>query len=404
MTPCGGAGHYCRDVARVRTSLSPPRLFDLGLALALTVVGLAEVLVPFSSRQGDGSGFVACVGVVVRGLALTQRRTRPLAAALVVFATLLVVAWAGGGYVLFYGQAVMIEVAVYAVVRYAPMRQALVGVAAVAVVLLVADLTVPQLQGANEIAFHWSVTALVVAAAFSLRRLAQRAHESQRRAIEAEVAASQRALEAVIEERARIARELHDIVAHAVSTIVVQAGAAEQVVEDDPARARASLETIRATGASALAEMRRLVTVLREEDDAGPLQPQPGLAALPALFEALHSGGLEVDLAVTGDARPLAPGLDLAAYRIVQEGLTNVRRHSTARRAEVRLAYEPEQVRLEVHDEGPQAASTARLATEPGGHGLVGIRERVALYGGSLTAGPDGSGGFRLSAMLAAAP
>ena len=239
-----------------------------------------------------------------------------------------------------------------------------------------------------------------MAAAFSLRRLAQRARESQRRAVEAEVAATRQALEAVVEERARIARELHDIVAHAVSTIVVQAGAAEQVVEDDPALARASLETIRSTGAAALAEMRRLVTVLREEDDTGSLEPQPGLAALPALFESLHSSGLEVDLAVTGDVRPLAPGLDLAAYRIVQEGLTNVRRHSAARRAEVRLAYGAAEVRLEVHDAGPPAAS----ASEAGGHGLVGIRERVALYGGSLTAGPDGTGGFRLCAMLAAAP
>ncbi len=400
MTTSAHLEHYCPDVARALTlPLSPPRLFDLGLALALTVVGLAEVLVPFSSRQGDGSALVACVGVVVRGLALTQRRTRPLAAALVVFATLPLVAWAGGDYVLFYGQAVMIEVAVYAVARYAPMRQALIGVAAVTVLLLGADLTVPQLQDANEIAFHWSVTALVVGAAFSLRRLAQRARESQRRAVEAEVAASRQALEAVIEERARIARELHDIVAHAVSTIVVQAGAAEQVVEDDPARARESLETIRSTGAAALAEMRRLVTVLREEDDSGPLAPQPGLAALPDLVAALHSGGLQVDLAVTGQARPLPPGLDLAAYRIVQEGLTNVRRHSAASRAEVRLAYEPAQVRLEIHDDGPPAG-----ATQPGGHGLVGIRERVALYGGTLTAGPDGTGGFRLCASLAATP
>ena len=301
---------------------------------------------------------------------------------------------------LFYGQAVMIEVALYAVARYAPVRQALLGVAAAAVLLLVADLTVPELQDANEIVFHWSVTALVVAAAFSLRRLAHRAHESQRRAVEVEVAASRQALEAVVEERARIARELHDIVAHAVSTIVVQAGAAEQVVEDDPARARASLETIRSTGAAALSEMRRLVTVLREEDDSGPLEPQPGLTALPALFESLRASGLEVDLAVTGQARPLGPGLDLAAYRIVQEALTNVQRHSAARCAEVRLAYDAKEVRLEVHDAGPETAPTS----EPGGHGLVGIRERVALYGGSLTAGPDGSGGFRLCAVLVAAP
>lgn len=386
-------------MGRLRQSLTAPHLFDAGLALALTAVGVAEVLVPFSSRQGDGSELVACVAVVVRGVGLAQRRARPLASLLVVLATFPVFGLMGGTYVLFYGQAVMFGVALFSVARYGPPRHAVAGVAATAVTLLGADLTVSQLQEPNEIAFHWSVAALVTGAAFSLRLLAQRARESQRRAVQVEVAAAERAMAAVVEERARIARELHDIVAHAVSTIVVQSGAAEQVVETDPERARASLKSIRATGAAALADMRRLVTVLRE-DSAGPLEPQPGLAGLPGLIDSLSSSGLVVDLTVTGDVRPLPAGLDLATYRIVQEGLTNVRRHSSARRAEVRVRFDPDRLDIEVHDGGPAASEPAAR----GGHGLVGVRERVALYGGTVSAGPDGQGGFRLCAQLAVSP
>jgi len=376
--------------------LSPSRLFDLGLALVLMVAGLAEVLVPFSSRQGDGSVFVSCLGVVLRAAALTQRRKHPLPSALAVFLTFPVLAVLGPSYVLFYGQAVMIGVALYAVARYAPPREAVVGVLAGALLLVGADLTVPELQSPGEIVFHWAVAILLVAAAYNLRRMARRAAESQRRAVAAEVAAAERALAAVVDERARIARELHDIVAHAVSTIVVQAGAAEQVVEDDPEVARRSLATIRATGSSALAEMRRLVAVLRDDETVGPLEPQPGLAALGQLVESMRSSGLEVELAQTGEVRPLPAGVDLAAYRIVQEGLTNVRRHSAAGCAEVAVAFSEDRLRVEVHDVGPPV----QAPPEPGGHGLVGIRERVALYGGSVTAGPDGQGGFRLRALL----
>ena len=380
--------------------LSASRLFDLGLALVLMLAGLAEVLVPFSSRQGAGSAFVSCLGVVLRAVALTQRRTHPLPSALAVFLTFPVMALLGPSYVLFYGQAVMIGVALYAVARYAPPREAVVGVVAGALLLFGADLTVPQLQSPGEIIFHWAVAVLLVAAAYNLRRMARRARESHRRAVDAEVAAAEQALAAVVEERARIARELHDIVAHAVSTMVVQAGAAEQVVEDDPEVARRSLETIRSTGTSALAEMRRLVTVLRDDDSVGPLEPQPGLGALSGLVEAMRASGLEVDLAVTGVERRLPAGVDLAAYRIVQEGLTNVRRHSSAGRAEVRVAFGADELCVEVHDHGPQTSAPP----ESGGHGLVGITERVALYGGSVTAGPDATGGFLLRAMLAVAP
>jgi hypothetical protein len=199
MTTYVEEAHYCHRVASPRLTTSPPRLFDVGLALALTAAGVAEVLVPFTSRQGDGSAVAACGFVVLRGLALTQRRVRPLVSILVVLATLAVGRMVGDTYVLFYGQAVMIGVALYAVARFAPARQVVVGVAATGVTLVLADLSITQLQAPNEIAFHWSVAALVVAAALSLRRLVRRARESQRRAVEVEVAAAERAMAAVVE-------------------------------------------------------------------------------------------------------------------------------------------------------------------------------------------------------------
>jgi signal transduction histidine kinase len=380
--------------------MSPARAFDLALGGVLAAAGVAETLVPFSSRQGTGSSALTCAAAVVGGVALTQRRTHPLAAAVTVFGSLAVAQVLGPVYLLFYGQAVVIGVAVFSVIRYAPVRQAWWGFGLGALTVLGADLTMPLLRPPEELVFHWSAFLLTAGAAASLRRMAHRAQESQRRAVRTEVAAAERAMAAVVEERARIARELHDIVAHAVSTMVVQAGAAEQVVEDDPVRTREALEVIRATGTSALAEMRRLVTVLRDDNEAGPLHPQPGLAGVPALVEAMRSSGLEVDLEVRGGVPALPAGLDLAAYRIVQEALTNVRRHSSATRASVSLGYAGEELHLEVRDAGPAAADRP----PSGGHGLVGMRERVALYGGTLTAGPDGLGGFRVLACLPVSP
>jgi signal transduction histidine kinase len=142
------------------------------------------------------------------------------------------------------------------------------------------------------------------------------------------------------------------------------------------------------------------VAVLRDDDAAGPLEPQPGLAGLPGLVDAMRAAGLEVEVGTTGAARPLPAGLDLAAYRVVQEGLTNVRRHSASGHARVQLSFGAEVLQVEVHDSGPQVPTPP----ESGGHGLVGIRERAVLYGGRMSAGPDGRGGFRLCVELAAAP
>jgi signal transduction histidine kinase len=224
-----------------------------------------------------------------------------------------------------------------------------------------------------------------------------RAAESRRQAVQSEVAAATLAMSAVLDERTRIARELHDIVAHAVSLIVVQAGAAEPEVEENPAFARQALRAIRTTGTGALAEMRRMVSMLRDADEPDLLSPQPGVDGLPELVAQARDGGLNATLTVDGPAGPLPSGLDLAVYRIVQEALSNVRRHAAASRAEVQLTYHPDRLCLEIRDDGIGAVEGS---PSPGGHGLVGMRERAALYGGRLeTSGAPGTG-FTVSAVL----
>lgn len=200
---------------------------------------------------------------------------------------------------------------------------------------------------------------------------------------------------AAAEERARIARELHDVVAHGVSLMVVQAEAAEEMLSRSPEAAAVPMQRVQDTGREALAEMRRLLGVLRTAD-AGPpsTAPQPSLRRVPELVREAADLGLPVDIEVTGEPVDLPPGLELAAYRIVQESLTNTRRHAGARRACVRLEYSPETLRMEVTDDG-RGPTGARA-----GHGLIGMRERVALYGGTFDAGRAPDGGFRVTAVL----
>ncbi|MGZ4352878.1 MAG: sensor histidine kinase [Gaiellaceae bacterium] len=200
---------------------------------------------------------------------------------------------------------------------------------------------------------------------------------------------------AVAEERARIARELHDVVAHSVSVMTVQAGAVRRLLGPEQEREREALETVERTGREALAEMRRLLGVLRETEDGAALEPQPGLDQIDRLLERARTAGLPVELSVEGERRPLAPGVDLNAYRIVQEALTNALKHTSGATAEVRLRYEGDRLELEVANDG-----TAVLSGDGSGHGLVGMRERVHVCGGRLEAGPRPEGGFLVRATL----
>jgi signal transduction histidine kinase len=217
-------------------------------------------------------------------------------------------------------------------------------------------------------------------------------------------AGEQRASRAVAEERARIARELHDVVGHSVSVMTVQASAVRRRLHPDQTVERDALETVESVGREALAEMRRMVAVLRSGDEEAPSdrQPPPGLGQIERLADKFREAGLPVSVSVTGASRELAPGLDLTAYRIVQEGLTNTLRHAAGPRgAEVAIAYTQGSLELAVRDDGTAAAP---FEDEADGHGLLGMRERVAVYGGSLVAGPRPEGGFELLASLPLEP
>jgi signal transduction histidine kinase len=233
------------------------------------------------------------------------------------------------------------------------------------------------------------------AAGFALRERAEKAEAAEIRAIQAEREREAAARVAVAEERARIARELHDIVAHAVSVMVLQVGAVRHKLPDALSEDRDALQSVERAGRTALAEMRRLLAAIRPDGDEADLVPQPGLDGLDSLLEEVGRAGLPVELHVDGKPFPLPRGIDLSAYRIVQEGLTNALKHARATNADVTVRYRSDELQLEVRDNGQGSATSDGL-----GHGLVGVRERVKIYGGEMTAGAASEGGFVLSTRL----
>jgi signal transduction histidine kinase len=228
-------------------------------------------------------------------------------------------------------------------------------------------------------------------AGFALRERAAQADAAEKRAAEAERARETAARIAVAEERARIARELHDIVAHAVSVIVLHVGAVRHNLPETLAEEKDALQGVEHTGRTALTEMRRLLSTMRQEGEQVDLAPQPGLGSLDALLEDFRRAGLPVRLQVDGDPTPLPRTLDLSAYRVVQEGLTNALKHAQATQADVVVRFGADQLQIDVRDDGRGSAPSDGL-----GHGLVGVRERVKMYGGDMTAGAADGGGFIL--------
>ena len=232
-------------------------------------------------------------------------------------------------------------------------------------------------------------------AGFALRERSEQAEAAELRAAQAEREREAAARIAVAEERARIARELHDIVAHAVSVMVLQVGAVRHRLPGELDEDREALNGVERAGRTALAEMRRLLAAMRDEGDEAELAPQPGLDGLGSLADEVGRAGLPVRLHVEGERCPLPRAVDLSAYRIVQEGLTNALKHARASAADVTVRYRPDELQLEVRDDGVGAATSDGL-----GHGLVGIRERVKIYGGEMSAGTDNGGGFVLRTRL----
>jgi signal transduction histidine kinase len=202
---------------------------------------------------------------------------------------------------------------------------------------------------------------------------------------------------AVFDERVRIARELHDVVAHHVSLMGVQAGAARLVMRREPDKATAALASIEASSRQAVVELHRLLGFLRQAGDQDDLAPRPGVSQLPSLAAGMSDADLTVEVGIEGQQRPLPPTVDVSTYRIVQEALTNTLKHGRASRADVRLRYWPDELEVEIVDDG---RGTADRSTRSGGLGLVGMRERAALHGGQLTAGPTTDGGFAVRVRL----
>jgi signal transduction histidine kinase len=361
-----------------------PRIADAALALLLAALVEWEIL----TTDVTGPKWL----LVPAGLALTVplawRRVAPLPALLFVMAAAAAagLAAADSDEVTQAPQLPFLAeiLAVYSVAAHAERRGALVGLLVSWAALLAAEPGDFVVMGPAW-AGIWLAGRLVRAREQDARRLRELARALERERVE-------EARLAVAEERTRIARELHDVVAHAMSTIVLEAGAERVNLDEGQTSARQALRSIERTGRQALAEMRRLVGVLRTGADEPELFPQPSLTQLDLLIEQVGRAGLPVELRVVGEPVQLAPGLDISAYRIVQEALTNVLKHGGEARATVLVAYGDRTLELEILDDG-------RGGTPDGsGHGIVGLRERVALFGGSLEAGGREGGGFAIRA------
>lgn len=370
-------------------------LFDLLVASAVLIPGQLEVWTGAGATHLQGPHWVQALGYGLGALLLLRRRVNPVgvfAGLVAIYVAEFVVVGAPEGY----GVAVPPMVAAYSVARWEGRRPAWWGL----VLLLLLGLAwstfdpVPATAAARvREAVWWSPWVIAWLLGALVRSRVQNAEQRRLRRQEM-------ATRAVTEERNRIARELHDVIGHSVSIMTVQASAVRRRLNDDQASEREALETVETTGRQALAEMRRMVGVLRQSGEAADREPAPGLTELPRLVDQFRSAGLPVDVAVTGQARPLAPGLDLTAYRLVQEALTNSLRHAVSpTRAEVSIGYTSEHLELAIRDDGRRVAPGAEA-----GHGLLGLRERVSVYGGDLIARPRPEGGFELLATMPLAP
>jgi signal transduction histidine kinase len=300
-------------------------------------------------------------------------------------------------------------VAVYTVAAHLALRVAIVGAAIYVVGMTFSLIGFYRTADPSPELFlqEWLLNILALSIAWVLgvtmrtRRAYVRELEARARLLEREQ--DERARLAVALERGRIARELHDVVAHSVSVMVVQAAAAERLVERDPARAAEALDNVRITGRRALEEMRRLVGLLRHEEAPPELGPQRGLDALEELAAEVTRAGVPVELSVQGSPRPLPQIVEVSAYRVIQESLTNTLKHAGPARARVILRYAPDALEVQVSDTGSVAArepAQPEAPAEDGGHGLIGMRERIALFNGELNAGPRPEGGYAVVARI----
>jgi signal transduction histidine kinase len=376
------------------------RAVDLVIAAVVGAGCTLEVWAPqvFGSTHMTGPRAAVFGSYAVSIGALAVRRRFPLAAAVVV-ATALSLEWLVSGAPEGFGVFAIPVVAAYTVAAYEDRRRALAGLMALFVMCLLWTIRdpVPASLRAHVLTSLWLspvVIGWLLGAYLRTRRLYVR--ELHERADRAELEREERAQAAVASERTRIARELHDILAHNVSVMVVQAEAADEMLDRDmPDRARTPIWKIQETGRAALTDMRRMLGILREADSEPALTPQPGIANLQLLLAQVRESGLPVELEVRGEPELLPPGVDLSAYRIVQEALTNALKYAGPAHARVVVQFSRGSLGLEIDDDG-----IGGPAGSDGGHGLVGMRERVAIFGGHIEAGPKPGGGYRVRARL----
>ena len=333
----------------------------------------------------------ACACIV---LPLLGRRRFPFAAPAAVWLLAAALSFADGRLVPFTLSVLVAGLAAALLLGHRDDREARLGLAIVIVGAAIVVFNDPG-HAAGQFIFLPALFAIGWLAGFALRERAEQAEAAEGRATQAERERDAASRVAVAEERARIARELHDIVAHAVSVMVLQVGAVRHRLPDDLAPDREALQDVERAGRTALAEMRRLLGAMRQDGDDVDLAPQPGLDRVEPLLEEFRRAGLPVELRVEGERHPLPHAIDVSAYRIVQEGLTNALKHARAGQAEVTLRYAPQEVQIEVRDDGAGVSGES----DPG-YGLAGMRERVKIYGGEMSAGSENGGGFVLRTRL----
>jgi signal transduction histidine kinase len=368
-------------------------LLDVAVPVLLAVLAVTQLV----ADPPPGNPAVVTVLALTAVLPLVARRRAPVLVTTLVLAGAAGQVLATGGAAATFASFVALMVCVYTLAREATRTALLAGLALVVVGVAVITLLQAQAESFEPFEFVYPLVYFGAAGALGalVRQRAGRLSAVEHRAAALESELQREAELAAAEERARIARELHDVVAHGLSLMVVQAEAAEEILARNPGAAVQPLRRVQDTGRQSLAEMRRLLGVLRTADSGPPsTAPQPSLRRLPDLVREAAEVGLPVDVDVVGEPSELPPGLELAAYRIVQEALTNTRRHARATRACVRLSYEPDALRVAITDDGTVTEGTRA------GHGLIGMRERAALYDGTLDAGPGPGGGFRVVAVL----
>jgi len=385
---------YVQRVTRIRY-VAHEYWFELLIGF-LAIAGMLELVI---GRDAPGAPtttlWIAIPTVAVLLLPLLARRRFPFAAPAAYWLLAAAISFGDGLLLAFIGSLGVVGLA--SAFLLGNLRNPLKAGAGLIIVLVGIVIVVYNIPGPQTVGdFVFIPLRFVVAwvAGYALRERAEQAEAAEERATHAERERESAARVAVAEERVRIARELHDIVAHAVSVMVLQVGTVRHNLSA-ASEDHDLLTGVERAGRTALAEMRRLLAAMRREGDEADLSPQPGLDSLDSLLDEVGRAGLPVELHVDGTPFPLPRGIDLSAYRIVQEGLTNALKHAHASDADVTVRYRPDELEIEVRDNGQGSATNGGL-----GHGLIGIRERVMIYGGKMTAGTSVDGGFVLTTRL----